>query len=98
MVIIQYTPFVYDVALVRIVGGPAATVLLSPKRNMKQLTLTVVGRGGSPRRRNVEVNFPGWPADVDPYETLTDNSGRVTIYCVSRGSDLTSRNKLSGRD
>jgi hypothetical protein len=85
MVFIQYTPFVYDVQLVWIVNTPNARVLFSPKRNLAQLTLTVLDQGGRPVGADVEVDFPGWPADVDPYEMLTDNAGQVYINCVSRG-------------
>jgi hypothetical protein len=87
-VFIQYTPFVFDVAGVLILSSPGATVLLSPKRNLTQLTITVVDQNNNLAPANVEVDFPGWPYAVDPYETLTNNNGQVTVNCVSRASTL----------
>jgi hypothetical protein len=88
LVFIQYTPFVFDVAGVTIVGRPDARVLFSPKNNLAQLTITVVGEDNRPVPEDVEVDFPGWPSAVDPFETLTNSSGQVIVNCVSRGPNL----------
>lgn len=94
LVFLQYTPFVFDVAGVLIVGSPGARVIFSPKRNLAQLTINVVDGNSRPVGQNVEVNFPGWPVDVDPYETLTNNNGQVIVNCVSRGAGDIARNLL----
>ncbi|HZM85119.1 MAG TPA: hypothetical protein VFF31_01060 [Blastocatellia bacterium] len=88
LVFLQYTPFVFDAAAVLIIGRPDARVIFSPKNNLAQLTITVVDESNRPVVAEVEVNFPGWPYAVDPYETLTNNSGQVIINCVSRGPNL----------
>jgi hypothetical protein len=88
VVFLQYTPFVFDVAGVLIVGRPDARVIFSPKNNLAQLTITVVDESNRPVGADVEVDFPGWPFAVDPYETLTNNSGQVIVNCVSRGPNL----------
>ena len=88
LVFIQYTPFVFDAAGVTIIGGLGARVIFSPKNNMTVLVLTVLDQAGNRVPSNVEVNFPGWPFAVDPYETLTNFVGDVPVNCVSRGPNL----------
>jgi hypothetical protein len=88
LVFIQYTPFVFDAAGVTILSGAPAKIVFSPKNNMTTLVLTVLDQAGNRVPSNVEVNFPGWPFAVDPYETLTNFVGDVPVNCVSRGPNI----------
>jgi hypothetical protein len=88
LVFIQYTPFVFDAAGVTILGSLGAKIVFSPKNNMSTLVLTVLDQAGNRVPSNVEVNFPGWPFAVDPFETLTNFVGDVPVNCVSRGPNL----------
>lgn len=85
VIILEYTPFVYDVEYREITSPKTESIFFVPYPiPVKDTTIQVVGNNDQPVPAGVEVEFPGWDPDVDPYDAVTDGSGQIHLECVSR--------------
>lgn len=85
VLIMEYTPFVYDVEYRNITSPTTETFLFVPYPvPLEDATIRVVDKDGKRVARDVEVQFPSWDPDLDPFDAVTDAYGEVDLECLSR--------------
>jgi hypothetical protein len=82
-VYMELTPFVF-VALDLTIDKVGQVVTFPPPANMKDVTIEVNTKNGKPAPANVELSFPTYAPEIDPYTAITDDDGRVEVLCVTR--------------
>jgi hypothetical protein len=82
-VFLEFTPFVYDAVAIN-VQTPNQRLEFMPKRLMEAIQIRVTDKNGG-TAKGVQIQFPGWSAEPDPYTVETDGNGNVNINCVSLG-------------
>lgn len=85
VLIMEYTPFVYDVEYRNITSPQTIYFLFVPYAvPLQDATIQVVDKDGRAVPADVEVQFPSWDPDVDPFDAATDARGQVDLECLSR--------------
>jgi hypothetical protein len=86
-VFLELTPFVFT-AMVVWVKETAQVLTFPPPQSMEEVTIEVYGKDGKPAPANVELTFPTYSPDLDPYTAVTDAMSRVYLYCVTRSPNV----------
>ncbi|MCU1233312.1 MAG: hypothetical protein JWP63_1279 [Candidatus Solibacter sp.] len=81
-VFLQYTPFVYDAQVVTITKA-TTTLQFQPRNNMNAIQIRVRGKDKKTAPGGVQLQFPGWSDEPDPYTQETTSDGILNINCVS---------------
>src|SRR6185369_1601568 len=69
-VFLEFTPFVYDAVAIN-VQTPNQRLEFMPKRLMEAIQIRVTDKNGG-TAKGVQIQFPGWSAEPDPYTVETD--------------------------
>jgi len=90
-VVLEYTPFLYSLQRVK-VTEPITELPFATVNNAPLVQIQVIAKNGAKAPANVEVQFPSWSPEPDPWIELTDNAGTVLLKCVTAGNQFGNAN------
>jgi len=85
---LEYTPFVFSVTGALVFDTLTGTIFFNSFKNFPGVTIQVKDRNNHNAPAGVELNFPSWSPEPDPFVALTDFNGRVSLSCLTNSTQL----------